>query len=151
EDYLDGGVGADELWGGEGDDLLRGGANDDILHGGAGIDQLYGEGGQDYLYRDARGDAGQSGQSPSGGDGADYLYAWAPDPGLVGAPGDEVFGDELHGGSGNDVLYGNLRQDWLFGDSGKDQLFGDFLFGKDYGRSPDAALFGAADHLYGGS
>ncbi|HHK42316.1 MAG TPA: calcium-binding protein, partial [Planctomycetaceae bacterium] len=170
-DYLDGGAGPDLVDGGFGDDIVRGGANDDNLFGGPGIDQLYGEHGDDLL----RGDAGVTvspqdprfgedcpevaratspihvmcGQRMYGGDGNDILFAYAQaDDPIVGA---EQRGDEMHGDSGSDYLYGNLRQDILLGGRGNDFLHGEYLLRDDYGLNPNADTWGAADRLYGDS
>jgi len=103
-DYLDGGVERDEVYGEGGDDVVRGGANDDIVHGDymyalgsaradvhnplygdEGIDQVYGDAGSDFLFGDAGRNEGtavspdwvQRGQRLWGGDGIDFLYAFA--------------------------------------------------------------------------
>ncbi|MEF8756274.1 MAG: PKD domain-containing protein [Accumulibacter sp.] len=150
DDYLDGGVGNDTIRGGEGDDLLRGGANSDHLFGDEGIDQLYGEGGIDSLYGDAgRADGSVKGQRLWGGDDRDYLYAYASS---TDSDAESLLaGDELHGGAGNDWLFGNLRQDILFGDTGNDFLHGDYLRGLSYLINPNAAISGGADQLFGGA
>ena len=162
-DYLDGGSGNDFVSGGAGDDVVRGGANDDILHGDAGIDQVYGEAGTDYLFGDAGSGSGWNqnlvGQRLWGGDGIDYLYAYAysirPSTGVSDTENqaDEIslVGDEMHGGDGGDWLYGNLRSELMFGDGGNDTIFGDWLAGRNYAQSQTAATFGGADTLYGGS
>ena len=159
-DYLDGGVERDEVYGEGGDDVVRGGANDDVVHGDymyalgsaradvhnplfgdEGIDQVYGDEGSDFLFGDAgRNDAArrdpswvQRGQRLWGGDGIDFLYAFA-NVGVTAAPAAiaaevQLWGDELHGGAGGDWLYGNLRRDVLFGDSGNEYIAGDYLAG----------------------
>ena len=138
DDYLDGGINLDEIEGNGGNDILLGGANDDnlrgdysiqpsepVVRGDEGIDQLYGNGGSDYLFpgpapalavevgEDGRVQRGV-GQRSFGGDDIDYLYAWAA-VGVEASPAElaseyELRGDELHGGSGGDWLFGNLRQ-----------------------------------------
>ena len=52
-------------------------------------------------------------------------------------------GEELHGGSGNDYLYGNLRRDLLFGGRGNDYLHGEYLAGPDYVDNTLADAIGA--------
>ncbi|WP_291986182.1 PA14 domain-containing protein [Luteitalea sp.] len=149
-DYIDGGTGQDEVRGGSDDDVVRGGANDDVVHGDAGIDQIYGDGGSDYLFGGAGGPGGvQLGQRLFGGDGIDFLYAYAPS--LIPAAEAGLIGDELHGGGNNDWLYGNLRMDLLYGDQGKDFLHGDMLAGPNYALNPFPTINGGADELRGGT
>ncbi|PYK97187.1 MAG: hemolysin expression modulating protein, partial [Verrucomicrobia bacterium] len=83
--------------------MVRGGAGDDVLRGDSGLDQLYGDDGRDILFGDAGDEATGSlvGQRLWGGEGSDFLYAYA----AVGlnAPAAQVTaetglpGDELHG------------------------------------------------------
>ncbi|MBL8533161.1 MAG: hypothetical protein JNL33_04830, partial [Betaproteobacteria bacterium] len=172
-DYLDGGVSDDIVRGERGDDVIRGGGNNDTLFGGTGIDQLYGDSGADFLYGDAGrdNDAGvvvngiggdqsavngqQAGQRLYGGDGVDRLHAYSDvrliDGDAAIAAETARIGDELHGGSGNDLLFGNLRQDTLLGDDGNDYLHGDRLAGPVYGDSVLADIIGGSDLLFGGS
>ena len=63
----------------------------------------------------------------------------------------QLAGDELHGGAGNDWLYGNLRADRLFGDDGNDFLSGDYLAGANYALNAFSAILGGNDLLTGGS
>ena len=117
----------------------------------------YNNGDSDY----ADGEGSQAGQRLWGGEGIDYLYAYAPDD------GDEQYtyrGDELHGGPGNDFLYGNVRKDTLLGEGGSDFLAGDWLVGRKYAQNQREAPYGPAeiggddllqggpgeDQLYGG-
>ena len=153
-DYGDGGAGQDEIAGGADDDVMRGGIDDDVLHGNDGIDQLYGDAGRDYLFGDAGApDGTQAGQRLWGGDGIDFLHAYAAV--TINAPAAQLAaevlraGDELHGGAGGDFVYGNLRKDFLFGDDGKDFLHGDFLSGPAYAVNARPATTGGADQLFG--
>ena len=150
-DYLDGGIGGDRLDGEDNDDVVRGGANDDTVHGGRGIDWIYGEGGNDVLFGDGGTLIGMTdvmaGQVLWGGDGTDYLYAYAPTASL--ATEGSLMGDEMHGGSGNDWLYGNIRRELLYGEAGNDMLVGDWLKGPVYGVNDLADSYGANDTLYG--
>ncbi|MCA9139509.1 MAG: FG-GAP repeat protein, partial [Planctomycetales bacterium] len=152
-DYLDGGSGNDLIRGGQGNDFIRGGSNNDMLLGGSGIDQLYGESGADSLFGDAgvvvAGDHQLAGQRLWGGDGIDYLWAFAPT--LDAFAEAQLRGDELHGGPGGDWIYGNLRREVLIGDSGSDSIFGDYLRGPAYATNHQAAIVGADDLLLGGS
>jgi hypothetical protein len=131
---------------------MRGGIDDDDLHGNDGIDQLYGDAGRDYLFGDAGApDGTQAGQRLWGGDGIDFLHAYAAL--TINAPAAQLAaevlraGDELHGGAGGDFVYGNLRKDFLFGDDGKDFLHGDFLSGPGYAVNARPATTGGADQL----
>src|SRR5690349_1481000 len=174
------GPSATRCFGEGGDDIVRGGKNDDVVHGDykyaqgsaplvgdEGIDQVYGDGGSDLLFGDfapevpvgaplpdGRVPRG-NGQRLFGGDGIDFLYAYAG----VGitvtqAQLDHEYGlrgDELHGGAGGDWLYGNLRQDTLVGDSGNDYLAGDYLAGPTLAQNIFANITGGADELHGGT
>ena len=152
-DYLDGGAGNDNanafagadfgqgqeshrggLYGGAGEDIIRGGDNNDDLHGDAGIDQLYGENGSDKLWGDAGDDQGeQRGQRLYGGNDGDYLYAYAASS--VALVESASVGDQLFGGSGVDLVYGNLRQEVLAGDAGSDIIYGEGVVGPNYDGS----------------
>src|SRR5439155_1169793 len=80
DDYLDAGLGNEVfVYGGAGRDVVRGGAGDDVLHGDSGLDQLYGDAGRDLLFGDAGDEAthSQLGQRLWGGEGSDFLYAYA--------------------------------------------------------------------------
>ncbi|WP_426955442.1 calcium-binding protein [Muricoccus radiodurans] len=166
-DSLDGGNGIDLLLGGDGDDILIGGAGDDAefsmnfraynddsgyfevlstatrggLSGGAGSDTLSGGEGTDLL---------------RGGGGNDLLYGGVGDdrPSLqVRSSGDTWFGASrrtevvagLHGGAGDDRLFGEAGDDLLHGDGENDMLSGgagnDTLAGQ---SGADVFLFDAA-------
>ena len=133
------------------------------LYGDEGIDQLYGDEGSDFLFGDAGRNEGsaenpdwvQRGQRLWGGAGIDFLYAFA-NVGITASPADvaaEVlkWGDELHGGSGGDWLYGNLRRDVMFGDSGNEYIAGDYLAGPQLAQNEFANLIGGADIIHGGT
>ncbi|MGI9332597.1 MAG: LamG-like jellyroll fold domain-containing protein, partial [Gammaproteobacteria bacterium] len=177
-DYLDGGVERDEVYGEGGDDVVRGGANDDVVHGDykydagstfavgglvgdEGIDQVYGDGGTDFLFGDAgrfdpvSGEFEQRGQRLWGGDGIDFLYAFA-NVGVTADPADieaetQAFGDELHGGAGRDWLYGNLRRDVIFGDSGAEFIASDALAGPTLAVNAFSRTIGGDDIVFGGT
>jgi Ca2+-binding RTX toxin-like protein len=89
-----------------------------------------------------------------GGDGTDYLYAYAYSLGDNAndlAAEKLLPGDELHGGAGNDWLYGNIRSEILIGDGGNDTIYGDWLEGRNYALNQNAATVGGNDLLYGGA
>ncbi|MBE3133464.1 MAG: hypothetical protein IMZ55_08310, partial [Acidobacteria bacterium] len=75
------------------------------------------------------------------------LYAYAPTTNVDTE--EHLAGDELHGGAGNDWLFGNIRQELLTGGSGNDYLHGDALRGPNYALNPAAEIDGADDRLYG--
>ena len=172
-DVVRGGGNDDSLQGGAGIDQLHGDAGRDLLFGDAGIDATIDLGGG--VFRTV---TLTEGQRLFGGAGIDFLHAYGDvalpiqilDPALfavelgqatatatnidgsaVFLTGFEIFGDELHGGSGGDFLYGNLRQEFLFGDGGNDFLSGDRLAGPLYGESNRQAEIGGIDELRGGS
>ena len=138
------------------------------IRGDEGIDQLYGDGGSDYLFGGPTGvDLAvtvrpddlkvlrTTGQRLFGGDGIDFLYAWASVT-VAASPAELAAeyllrGDELHGGAGGDWVYGNLRQDTLIGDGGNDYLHGDYLSGPRYAQNTFADTRGAPDEIHGGT
>ena len=165
--------GDDVVRGGANDDVVHGdymyalgSSRADVLnplYGDEGIDQLYGDEGSDFLFGDAGRNEGtaenpdwvQRGQRLWGGAGIDFLYAFA-NVGITADPADiaaEVlkWGDELHGGSGGDWLYGNLRRDVMFGDSGNEYIAGDYLAGPQLAQNEFANLIGGADIIHGGT
>lgn len=101
DDLLLGEDGADELRGEEGDDSLDGGAGDDTLLGGAGADRLQGGAGSDWLV----GGLGHD-HLTAGGDGESTLDGDDGDDMLIGNwfDADEIAGNFLNGGTGDDVL-----------------------------------------------
>jgi Ca2+-binding RTX toxin-like protein len=85
-DRMWGGPGNDRSWGQNGNDLMGGGWGDDLQWGGPGDDTIYAGAGRDETW---------------GEDGDDHLWALARVD--VHGPND-VEGDTLHGGNGNDVF-----------------------------------------------
>ena len=97
----------------------------------------------------------QSGQRLWGGDGIDFMYAFA-NVGVTASPADiaaetQRWGDEMHGEAGGDWLFGNLRRDVMFGDSGNEYIAGDYLAGPQLAQNIFANLIGGADIIHGGS
>jgi Ca2+-binding RTX toxin-like protein len=90
-----------KLFGESGNDTLKGGFADDYLWGGSGNDEMRGNGGNDFL-------AG----------GLTSLFNLISDD------------DVMHGGAGNDRLFGVYGNDRLFGEGGYDILSGGA--GRDY-------------------
>jgi Ca2+-binding RTX toxin-like protein len=138
---IDGLGGNDTLLGGGGNDTLRGGDGDDVLVGGAGADSIQGGAGTDRVsYSDQTANL------------VIYLTGSANSGG--GAAGDTLNSIEnLTGGQGNDVLYGNDGANLVDGFLGNDTVYGyagnDILRG---GDGNDVLVGGAgADSLQGGS
>ncbi len=119
-DFLNGGLGNDEIYGREGGDVIFGHDGDDHIEGGEGADIIYGGRGDDLL---------------SGGDGDDRIYG-------------EDGNDRIGGGEGRNWLYGGDGDDWIGGDgslsvfdggAGNDVLNGSadhniYIFGRGYGH-----------------
>lgn len=151
--------------GGPDDDYIEGAQSSDnplFAFGGAGNDVIVGTSDEDCLWGDyattiAELDGIQSGSSNGGGcaDGSDWAGIDNVPDGYFGGVGpaqvsgnDTIWGmddnDEIHGGPGDDHLYGNFPQtlhpnqgldafdgydDALFGDDGNDDLFGGYESG----------------------
>ena len=132
---IDGGAGNDFIAAGTGADIVHGGADDDDIAGMDGDDVLFGEAGADIIHGDGDADSGS-----------------AVNPTFT--PASEHGSDILSGGAGNDVLVGNGQGDELYGGSGDDMLWGDSsrlegapaeIHGEDYLDGGDGA-----DRLEGG-
>jgi glucose/arabinose dehydrogenase len=155
-DELHGGNGADRLAGGDGDDVLLGDDGNDVFNGQAGLDAMAGGTGDDRYYVDNGGDL----VLEKTGEGFDVVYTNVDYRLAVGAEieslranagsadlvldGNEL-ANQIHGGSGNDLLRGFGGDDILRGDDGIDRLVGgsghDLLFG---GAGMDTFAFGSA-------
>ncbi|TPG04115.1 hypothetical protein EAH88_18575 [Rhodanobacter glycinis] len=105
---LIGGTGSDYLIGNRGDDTLMGGTPtspitgvvDEVLLGGAGADLIYGGSGTELIYAD---------MSPGA------VVGWANlDPTSV---------DTIHGGSGNEYIYGSGGNDVIYGSTGNYTIY----------------------------
>lgn len=144
-DVVEGNEGDDQLMGGGRDDTLLGGTGNDKLFGDAlghdvpaefhGSDFLDGGDGNDHL------DGGSFSDRLLGGAGDDVLDGdgdWA---------GWNVHGaDRLEGGAGNDTLRGQGNSDTLLGQAGDDLLHGgsenDLLYGDDSAADPTGMVSG---------
>jgi Ca2+-binding RTX toxin-like protein len=142
DDHVRGMGGQDTLTGGTGDDDLAGGSSSDTLIGGSGSDDLDGKAGVDLL------DGGIGPDTIDGGSDADTvlysdrfaavtvdLRATASPQGEAGE-GDQIFRVEnVHGGAGDDALWGTDDSNEMVGNGGNDALFGragiDRLYGGD--------------------
>ena len=89
-----GGLGNDQLFGGDANDTLTGGDGDDTLDGENGADSLWGENGLDTATYAARSAAVTVTLDDTANDG-------------VAGENDNVFTENILGGSGNDTLTGN--------------------------------------------
>ncbi|NYZ25148.1 beta strand repeat-containing protein [Azospirillum oleiclasticum] len=136
---LTGGNGADTLTGDAGANVLTGNAGDDSLIGGDGDDTLIGGAGADVLNGGAGSDTASYATT-----GVPVTVDLAAGTGTAGdAAGDIVIGVEnLTGGSGADILYGDGAGNRIDGGGGNDTLLGrggnDTLIG---GSGTDTALY----------
>ncbi|WP_291025866.1 calcium-binding protein [Hydrogenophaga sp.] len=158
------------LVGGNGDDWQVGHQRADLLLGGPGRDQLWGGAGDDVIYGDLDASTAQpnwglqrsvlsdpsfdidthrvttqgisySNVDTSATGEGDVLHGGAGDDWLFGEGGQ----DRLDGGSGADVLFGGTDSDWLEGGSGNDRLMGDNGAGSSDGHGNDHLNGGAGD------
>ncbi|MEP4194945.1 MAG: M10 family metallopeptidase C-terminal domain-containing protein [Aliishimia sp.] len=164
--------------GGVSDDLISGNSSGNVLRGNGGDDTIYGRGGGDFIFA-GRGDDFVSGgvgrDSMYGGDGWDTVsYDYATQnleidlsvgrARSVGALSFEVVEEfeQVHGGSGDDIIAGDNDTNTLLGGEGDDLLLGragdDQLSGQDgndvvFGEDGDDLLLGfaGADWLHGGA
>lgn len=136
-DQILGGRGDDTAFGGAGRDYIHGEWDNDILNGGAGDDKIYGGYGRDVLRGDAGNDYlfGGTEATPDGNwFGAPILIEWnartlrsqSPEFWTIAgeAQADDIDGDHLFGGDGNDFLDGGSGADLLVGGSGNDVVYG---------------------------
>jgi len=162
-DNLVGGNGSDSLSGGDGNDTLTGSTESayysslehDTLDGGAGDDAIFGWGAQDQIRGgDGNDYIGAGGASIDGGGGNDTITVHGNADGsqtdVSGGSGNDLIAGydvaaiHVHGGDGDDTLYGYYSSDWLSGDDGNDAIYG--------GYGNDTLLGGAgADLMYGGA
>lgn len=175
--------GADFIDGGVGDDQLRGGGGNDVVYGGANNDYMWGDDSgkaSDANYLDA---AYHGNDYLDGEDGDDYMEGGGKDDTLYGGAGnDNLWGDTsasnvdtpaanaaiwgndyLDGEEGDDQLIGGGKDDTLYGGAGNDNLWGDesnaalggAYNGNDYldgGDGNDQLIGGGKDDiLYGGA
>ena len=134
-DFVDGGAGNDTITtgddrdtviGGTGDDVIDGGIDDDVIEGGDGADRIVGGEGSDEIDGGIGNDTIYAGLDPDSGvsdvvniedDGSNPLFGadLRPDNGI----------DTVHGGEGDDVIFGADDADFLYGDEGNDLIFGE--------------------------
>jgi hypothetical protein len=132
-DVIVGGTGSDQIFGGDGDDQIYGGGGSDQIFGGKGNDTIAGQGNSgDYI------EGGPGDNIIIGSDGPDVIYADRAAAPLLEAGRNQVFGlggddvinggidnfNELHGGTGNDIINAGSFGDWLFGDADGDVING---------------------------
>ena len=161
DDTLYGGADYDRLYGGDGNDKLYGGGRADRLYGGAGNDILDGgfghdRGGFDYSSATAdltvdTTDTTRWKQNADGtwssGTSAEYTYQRF----ATGSETDyfvNIENFEIHGGTGNDTLYGGGEWDILNGGAGDDTLFGGGGYDSLSGDAGNDKLYGGAGNDY---
>jgi len=126
-DWLDGGAGEDILVGHAGEDLITGGEDADVIVGGGGNDNIYG----DASLQGALIDWSVARQILQEGQITRYVVSFSQSS----ITQSDVLGsnDEIHGGAGNDWLFGGAGADSLDGGADDDVVFGeagaDTLFG----------------------
>lgn len=157
DDHLDGGPGDDTLDGGRGDDHVLGGEGDDRLFGGEGADTIEGGDGQDRIYGDSQAPPEEWTWTSAdmwwftrytGRDVAPPIPAWQFDPVPFRAYlATVVSGDELHGGPGDDMVFGELGADRVYGGPGDDLVRGgnDPHVEREWGIAPTGELSQAGD------
>jgi Ca2+-binding RTX toxin-like protein len=101
-------------------DVISGGDGNDILSGGTGADDIHGDWGTDLVDYADRAAGVMVSLDDVANDGTYDPSTWAS------SEFDNVHGDveNVEGGSGNDVVYGNWLNNALFGDAGDDTLYG---------------------------
>ncbi|WP_020407856.1 AvrE-family type 3 secretion system effector [Hahella ganghwensis] len=124
DDRILSGIGRDLLYGDAGDDQLFGGGGNDLLNGGEGDDHLEGGTGSDLL---------------QGGKGSDALIDYQFEPG-------NLYGNDLQGGEGDDVVRGAGRLD---GGAGSDYLLGSDQDDKLYANASGVDLDTESNFLSG--
>lgn len=152
-DSISGGLDRDLISGGEGNDVIFGGSENDTLFGDQGNDRLYGNSGDDFINGGSGDDQAMGGQGDDtviGGDGSDLILGEDGDDLLIAGrtshEGHDVLPaapdiDILHGGNGNDTLFGADDQlTYMSGGDGEDVFHGagagkviiqDFTLGED--------------------
>ncbi len=161
--FVDGGVGDDELGGLRGDDRLVGGAGSDELFGGEGVDTLEGGDGADFLLGDEGDDIAY------GGAGDDIYYVDSTADATIedlNAGNDTVrssasytlsnniellilTGSNAINGAGNGLnnsITGNAGANSLWGNAGNDSINADAGADHLYGEDGDDTLNGGADN-----
>ncbi len=117
---------AEWLRGGLGDDTVVGGTTPDILFGGGGSDLIVGGAGHDIINGDDDYEPGDittvTAARNYGGNPFEVFYASAI---IHDFAMDVGAGDEIHGGSGDDVVMALSGDDTVFGDAGDDSISGD--------------------------
>ncbi len=140
--YIDGDDDDDIIQGGSGNDVVSGGKGDDEIDGGGGTDRIFGEQGNDIIVGQGTAgvyiEGGPGDNQITGSDGADEIWAVRPNAPLLEAGRNTVFAsggndlvyggidnfNEIHGGSGNDVIHSGNFGDWLYGDANDDLIYG---------------------------
>ncbi len=119
-DLLHGEAGKDRIRAGAGNDRVYGGLDNDILHAGEGDDEVYGDSGDDRVH------GGLGADRVEGGSGNDLLAANVIYDGIeataLEGEDEDIAGNELFGGTGDDRLFGSDKADVLSGGDCNDWL-----------------------------
>jgi len=135
DDIVNGGLGNDTLNGGSGHDTLIGGAGSDTFYLSTGADVYMGGTGYDVIYATRNGAALEMDQgllsgieeiSANGFYGMTIQAANADGSTIdlrhIYLADDDILG--IHGGAGNDTIYGSLTYDTIYGGGGDDYING---------------------------
>ena len=162
DDRIIGGDLGNALYGNAGNDVLTGGAGRDVFEGGSGNDTILGGGGRDAIYIGTFDGQGEY-DVIDGGAGIDTLYVdrnagpvdiSLTDPSVWQTLSDgqtfrniealdmrgSAFSDQITGGIGKDVLFGDRGNDTLSGGVGNDTLDGEEGSNRLYGGDGDDLL-----------
>ena len=137
-DFLKGNNYENKLSGGDGNDKLFGQAGNDLLAGGEGNDKLIGGIGRDTAIF---------------GSANNKIDLAITERQLTGE-GRDIFSsiENVKGGDGNDLIYGDGGNNYLYGDAGKDKLYGRTGNDRLHGEEGNDLLIGGLgfDQLTGG-
>lgn len=119
------------VFGGPQDDTIVGNDDGNMLTGEHGSDHLIGGAGGDQLFDYYRSFLHSGDDVLEGGSGTDTFYLGDGNDLLLGGPDPDVFAatyalnavgtGRMHGGPGDDVIFGTLGRDRIFGEQGNDR------------------------------
>ncbi|MDB5552220.1 MAG: putative Ca2+-binding hemolysin [Rhizobium sp.] len=143
DDDMSGGEGNDKIYGNAGRDILKGDGDDDVLDGGTMNDQIFGGLGNDTIKITG---ANTGNDRVKGGEGNDEIFYSGASREWKQRIDGEAGNDVVHGGKGDDRLWGGADNDTVTGFGGDDLIIGglgaDLLDGK---QGKDTYRITAAD------